>query len=197
MKEKWFKNIEEGKLQEMQNIYQELRSKGFERSVKNWKPGRFAGNTALIMAQRNGHLHICQWLVRENLMDVNLKDDNGWNVLHEAASLNGLEISRNLRWLLEETSIDINAQTSNGDTALHLAVRNENIEVTRILLEHNALLLKKNHYPHWTALDEARSHNEEMVHAITMEEYNVIDTWSYHDIGQIIELLRTHYNIRR
>ena len=172
-----------------------MRRKGLERNVKRWKAssGSFEGKTALTLATRSGHLHICKWLVRENLVDVNLKDDDGVNVLHEAVCRHRPEITR---WLLEETSIDINAQTNNGDTALHLAVSNVNIEVTRMLLEHNALLLKNNHYPHWTALDEAGSYNEEMAHAIAMEEYDDFDNIHYHDISQTINLLETHYNIR-
>ena len=42
-------------------------------------------------------------------MDVNVKDDNGWNVLHEAATYKGRKQEEIFRWLLEETSIDINA----------------------------------------------------------------------------------------
>ena len=187
VKEKWFKNIEEGKLQEMQNIYQELRTKGLERSVKKWKPKSesFEGNTALTSATEYGHLHICKWLVRENLIDVNWKDDNGVNVLHEAVCRNQPEITR---WLLEEFSLDINEQTNNGDTALHLARRN--IEVTRMLLEHNPLLLKNNRG--WTALDQRRMDKMDWPAWLEIEGFDEIN----YKIDQIINLLKTHYNIR-
>ena len=122
--------------------------------------------------------------MRENLIDVNWKDDNGWNVLHEAARHNRPEIPR---WLLEETSIDINAQTNYGCfTALHLAVLNNRVEITRMLLEHNALLLKNNSGR--TALDEARQYlDEEVIKGINIH---------YDDISIIIDLLKSHYNIR-
>ena len=187
LKEKWFKNIEEGKLQEMQNIYQELRTKGLERSVKKWKPKSesFEGNTSLTSATVYGHLHICKWLVRENLVDVNLKDDDGGNVLHYAVRQDRPEITR---WLLEENSIDINAQTNDGYTALHLAGRN--IEVTRMLLEHNPLLLKNNRG--WTALDQRRMDKMDWPAWLEIEGFDEIN----YKIDQIINLLKTHYNIR-
>ena len=187
VKEKWFKNIEEGKLQEMQNIYQELRTKGLERSVKKWKPKSesFEGNTSLTSATVYGHLHICKWLVRENLVDVNLKDDDGGNVLHYAVRQDRPEITR---WLLEENSIDINAQTNDGYTALHLAGRN--IEVTRMLLEHNPLLLKNNRG--WTALDQRRMDKMDWPAWLEIEGFDEIN----YKIDQIINLLKTHYNIR-
>ena len=188
MKEKWFKNIEEGKLQEMQNIYQELRTKGLERSVKKWKPfsGAFEGKTRLTSATRNEHL--LKWLVRENLVDVNLKDDYGWNVLHEAIRQHEEHGDPEItRWLLEEFSLDINEQTNNGDTALH---RSRNIEVTRMLLEHNPLLLKNNRG--WTALDQRRMDKMDWPAWLEIEGFDEIN----YKIDQIINLLKTHYNIR-
>ena len=114
-KEKWFKNIEEGKLQEMQNIYQELRTKGLERSVKKWKPKSesFEGNTALTSATVYGHLHICKWLVRENLVDVNLKDDDGGNVLHHAVRQDRPEI-RSPQTLLSSDSVTSGSRNDGG-----------------------------------------------------------------------------------
>ena len=119
------------------------------------------------------------------MVDVNLKDDDGGNVLHYAIRQDRPEITR---WLLEENSIDINAQTNDGYTALHLAGRS--IEVTRMLLEHNPLLLKNNRG--WTALDQARMDAMNLPAWLEIGGLDEIRNKKY----QILNLLKTHYNIQ-
>ena len=171
MKERWINYAEENELEEMQKIYQEMKSEGLQQEVKSWKDSR--GDTALSLATWKGHLDICLWLVNENLMDVNSKDENGENALHIAAMTNRPEIA-NL--LLEEGSIDVNGQTNKGRTALHIAAfdnsnEDSTIEVVRILLKYKPQLLKD--VNNETALDGA----------IEMEN------------EEIIQLLKTHYDV--
>ena len=52
----------------MREIYQELKNKGWQRKLKNWKDS--LGLNALIRAVQYGNHDICQWLVRENLVEV-------------------------------------------------------------------------------------------------------------------------------
>ena len=167
LKERWFYYAFWGKLQEMRDIHQELTRRGFPQEVKNWKVKGWE-STALFKAATNGHLDVCQWLVREDLVDVNAKDVGGLNALHIAAMESRTEI---VGLLLEETSIDVNEQNDSGSTALHFAARYNGIEVAKLLLKHNAVLLKDKDEE--TALDEARTREND----------------------QIIELLKTHYNI--
>ena len=131
MKEKWLENAKDGNLKEMKEIYRRLRSKGLLQEVKNFKD--YSGLNALMKATWKGHLNICQWLVREDLVDVNSKDKWGLNALHMAARYNQPEIAK---FLLEETSIDVNDQDNDGWTALHTAFIWNYPEVTRILLEY-------------------------------------------------------------
>ena len=165
MKEIWLENAREGNLKDMKEINQRLRSKGLQQEMKNFKDSE--ERNALMWATVKGRLDICQFLVREDLVDVNAKNEWGWNALHFAASFNQPEIAR---LLLEETSIDVNDQTNIGSTALHIVAQWNYPGVTRILLKFNPRNLKNDRGE--TALDVARSHKKEC----------------------IIQLLRTHYN---
>ena len=67
--EMWICNATDGNPKEMREIYQELKNKGWQRKLKNWKDS--LGLAALIGAIQYGHHHdIYQWLVRENLVEV-------------------------------------------------------------------------------------------------------------------------------
>ena len=116
MEEKWLENAKAGNMKDMKETYQSLRSKGLLREVKTFKDSD--GYNALMWATENGHLDVCQFLVREHLVDVNSKDVGGWNALHFAVMTDRPEIAE---LLLEETSIDVNAETNGGNTALHIA----------------------------------------------------------------------------
>ena len=167
-KKKWLRNAEEGNLKDMKEIYQQLKDKGLQQEVGNFKDS--SGINAFMWATIYGHLDICQFLLREDLVDVNSKDVDGSNALHDAASNNQPEIAK---WLLEETSIDVNAQTKDGWTGLHYAAWYKYLEVIKILLKCKPRLLKNK----WneTALDVARR-------TIFKEE-------------EIIQNIKTHYNM--
>ena len=165
MKEKWFDYASRGNLQEMQKIYEEISTRGLQRELESWKDSSYYEHTALVLATEHGHLDVCQWLVRKDLVNVHKKSKGYGNALHFAAKYNRPEIAR---FLLEETDIDINEQTDGGNTALHFAACDNNIEVTRILLEYKPLILRDADGD--TALDNARINR--------------------HD--QVIELIRSH-----
>ena len=166
MEEKWLEDAKAGNLKDMKEICQRLRSHGLLQEVKRFKDSD--GDTALSLATIKGHLDICQFLVREDLVDVNNRNVIGFNALHNAAIKNRPEIAK---WLLEETSIDVNEQDDCGYTALHWVVDCNCLEITRILLKYKPRNLKNERGE--TALDGARKHNNE----------------------EIIQLLKRHYNI--
>ena len=165
MKERWLRNAKRGKLNELKEIYEELKNKGLQQEVKHFNDS--SGRNALIWASWKGYLDICQFMLREDLVDVNSKNDYGHNALHYAANNNRPEI---VKLLLEETSIDVNAQTNIGRTALHFAAYHNYPEVTRNLLKYKPRLLKTKSGE--TPLDVARR--------IGYKEF--------------ISLLETHYN---
>ena len=166
MEQKWLKNAEVGNLKEMKEIIQRSRSHGLLQEVKNFKNS--SGSTALHWATIEGHLDICQFLVREELVDVNAKNVYGFNALHFAARENRPEITK---WLLEETSIGVNAQSKDGWSALHYAAIKNSLEVTRILLKYRPRHLKDKE--NYTAFDLARMLKKE----------------------EIFQLLKTHYDL--
>ena len=150
----------------MKEIYQILRSKGLLQEIKSFKTS--SGSNAFMVATWNGHLDICKFLVREDLVDVNAKNVSGSNALYYAAMYNRPEMAK---LLLEETTIDVNEQTNRGSTALHEAALWNGTEVTRILLKYKSRLLKDKDGD--TPLDVAREEENE----------------------EIIQLLNTHYNM--
>ena len=160
-KEKWLRNSGEGNLKDMKEIYQQLKDKGLQQEVRNFK------DSALMRATIHGHHDICQFLVREDLVDVNAKENGGFNALHYAASYNHPEIAK---LLLGETSIDVNAQTIGGGTALHEAAYWNRSQVTRVLLKYKPRLLKDK----WndTALDTARKEKNEEIFQLLKRHYN-------------------------
>ena len=149
LKERWLRHAIGGNLKEMKEIYQQLKEKGWLQEVKNFKDS--PEDNALMRARIFGHLDICQFLVRDDLVDVNAKNNGGLNALHCAAMNNRPEIAR---LVLEETSIDVNEQciTFEGKelTALHIPADWNRLEVTRILLKYKPRLLKNHRgLPHW------------------------------------------------
>ena len=165
LKIKWLRDAEEGKLQDMKEIYQQLKNKGLQHEVKNFKDS--SGFNALMCATGNGHLDICQLLVRDDLVDVNEKNKWGGNALHFAAMNNRPEIAK---FLLEETSIDANAQTNDGRTALHSAANLNYPEVARILLKYKPRLLKSKRGK--TPLDVARRKGRKEIVLLLKTNYN-------------------------
>ena len=158
-----------GNLQEMNEIYEELKSKKLQQHIKSFIDSdtshRFPN--ALMWATINGHLDICQFLVRKDLVDVNAKNVDGENALHKAAMCNQPEIAK---LLLEETSIDVNAKNNYGYTALHEAANDQRLEVTRILLKYKPRLLKNEEGE--TPLDIARRFGYKDIVLLLERRYN-------------------------
>lgn len=70
----------------------------------------------------------------ENGANINVKDKNGWTLLHIATN------SRNIKMIefLINNGANINAQDNDGDTPLHTAVIWQNQEIVKLLIQHNA-----------------------------------------------------------
>ena len=97
LKEEWFKNEEEGNLDNMKNIYRIMKEKGIEEDIKDWRyfgDFGYSGNTILHEATRFGRTNILRWLLHELKFDVNEKNNFGNTALHTAAYLNQMECAR-------------------------------------------------------------------------------------------------------
>ena len=74
------------------------------------------GETCFQKAAEERHLKICKALLQNYNFDIHERDDNGWNVLHRAASSGDLEL---LQYLIENGS-DIFSKTKDGTSCLQL-----------------------------------------------------------------------------
>lgn len=83
------------------------------------------------MAVSEGNLSLLQSSLAALSLPTSVADENGYTLLHAAASYNQLEI---LRFLLN-SGVNINATDNDGDTALHYAGA---LPSLRLLLEHHA-----------------------------------------------------------
>ena len=68
LKERWLRHAIGGNLKEMNEIYQQLKEKGWLQEVKNFKDS--SEDNALMWATIYGHLDICQFLVRDDLVEI-------------------------------------------------------------------------------------------------------------------------------
>ncbi len=66
---------------------------------------------------------IFQWLLSLNYSLVNITDDKGRTILHQAVTANRIDLVEVLiaSSSIEDCRIDFNVTTINGDTALHIA----------------------------------------------------------------------------
>lgn len=91
------------------------------------------GDTALMLASRNGHKVIVELLLKY-MADVNLKNHVGNRALILAAEAGYKEILD----ILIKNKADVNLQNRFGNTALMLAAKNGYIDVVKILIKNNA-----------------------------------------------------------
>ncbi|KAL5265074.1 hypothetical protein ACHWQZ_G005979 [Mnemiopsis leidyi] len=105
------------------------------RSKRNQK-----GETLLHRAAITGDIDKLQFLLEENEIDVNSKDNAGWTPLHEACIKKHVECAR----LLLEYGAEVNAKAENHDTPLHDACSKDALAIIRLLLDHGACKVLKN-----------------------------------------------------
>ena len=82
------------------------------------------------MAAENGHLLVCQLIIR-NADDKNSKTNNGLTPLHLAAKNGHLPVCE----LIIENVDDKNPAALNGCTLLHLAAKEGHLDIVRLIVE--------------------------------------------------------------
>ncbi|XP_062595975.1 serine/threonine-protein phosphatase 6 regulatory ankyrin repeat subunit C-like [Saccostrea cucullata] len=107
-----------------------LLEKGFDIKSK-----RNDGKTVLHLCCMNGKLEMCKYLVNTypHLLDV--KDNNGENALHDAASGGNIDLLN----ILLEKGFDVKTKRNDGKTVLHLCCMRGKLEMCKYLV---------NTYPH-------------------------------------------------
>jgi hypothetical protein len=119
----------------------------------------------LLIAARNHHLSMVQYLVEQRRADINTTSSHGHSALAYAALYyDDVDVPQ---FLLQQ-GIDIDkADHPNSNTALHFAAINGHINVLSLLLSHGANLYAKNSDGH-LPIDLAKT--EEIKQAIRDEE---------------------------
>jgi len=110
------------------------------------------GRTALHLACAQGLTDVVKELLKEDKLDINLKDNDGWTALHSAASNGQTEV---VKILLEQPCIDVNARDVYGYTSLHIASANGHSKVVAELLEAKDMMINAQDDTGLTPLHEA------------------------------------------
>jgi len=124
-------------------------------------------------AAKNGDLEKVKALLKENLLLVSSKDDNGWVPLHYAAA-NGY---KQVAALLLANKADVNAKSINGYTPLHCAAAGGQYDMAELLLTNKANVNATDTLGE-TPLDVA--------------EKVLAEKWPGHGQWEVTELLRQH-----
>ena len=99
------------------------------KSYKNWME--------LKIAVQDGNIKHLKKLLRRK--GVNMKDENGWSLLHCVSELNmSVNISNKIIELLLKNGIEIDSEDEHGQRALMIASSNGYSETVKLLLEHKA-----------------------------------------------------------
>ena len=85
---------------------------------------------ALHWAARNGHIPICDWLINEKNVDVNIEADDGTVPLHFAVWTNNFEM---VKWLVEKACCDLHKLNSYGCNASQWGALNGDVEMLILL----------------------------------------------------------------
>ena len=84
-----------------------------------------------ISAAKNGHLHIIQWLLKENFIGVNTRNFLGQTALRTAIWNGNLDIAK---WLVNVAGADVKELDHNGRTLLIEAAGQKNLDIVRWLV---------------------------------------------------------------
>eukprot|EP00494_Astrolonche_serrata_P023926 UN24184 len=105
------------------------------------------GMTPLMLACAYGHHSIIELLLKQDDIDVNLKNQNGECALIACTGSSDRKQSpssiskQTCRLLLAHPNVDVNVRTSNGNTPLISAVYAQNFELVQLLVDHKDIKL--------------------------------------------------------
>uniref|UniRef100_A0A7S2PQG5 Uncharacterized protein n=1 Tax=Leptocylindrus danicus TaxID=163516 RepID=A0A7S2PQG5_9STRA len=90
------------------------------------------------VAASDGNLATLKKSLESLRLPITCADDNGYTLLHAAASYSQMEV---LEWLTSQEGCDLNVQDSDGDTPLHHC---DAVEAAQLLIERGASVDVKN-----------------------------------------------------
>ena len=87
------------------------------------------GCTSLMLAALYGHSDIVQALLHDGQCSLQLRDNNGWTVLHHACSGTNIDL---VQILIRQHQLDVNVQDYDNDTPLNVAAWQREITLALI-----------------------------------------------------------------
>ncbi len=124
------------------------------------------GNTAIIMASKNGDLEVVHALLHHEGVGVNIMDNDGFSALYYASEFGHSEV---VHALLHHEGVDANIKDNDGNTALIIACKNGHCEVVHALLHHEGLDANIKENDGYTALDFAHMNSKGGVARLLVE----------------------------
>ena len=104
--------------------------------IKNGAPvtstHKVCGLPILHWAANYNHLHVIDILLKQNGININHQNEDGWTALHGATQSGHADVAK----LLLQHKAQVNQQKSDGWTALQLAAVNGHINIVTVLLKH-------------------------------------------------------------
>jgi len=134
------------------------------------------GNTALMIAAREGYLNIANLLIKSGA-DINLQERWGCTAIILAVQNVQFEMAK----LLIEHGADVNIKNKMGQTALMIAARDNRLEITNLLIEHGANVNIKNNNG-YTALNIATSRGNNEISKILQKFLSENKSNNYNEI---------------
>lgn len=160
------------------NVVQTLLAQGVHPNSKD-KQGR----TLLWWSASAGRVPITNLLLKQECMELNESDNNGWTPLHVASSNGHVEVVK----LLLDKRADFSVTNTNGRTPLHVTSSNEHVEVVKLLLRKGAIanIVDKRAK---SALTLASKNGHESIVAILLST-TILSEFSRSGLGQLIQAL--------
>ncbi|KAM3470695.1 hypothetical protein MY5147_006251 [Beauveria neobassiana] len=108
------------------------------------------GNSALLLAAKNGHLRVVKDLLDIGKVDVNSKNNKHESALLSASRLGYIEVVQTL--LAARDRVDVHAKDCYGDSAIILAAKNGHLRVVKALLKTGKVDVNFKNIAHESAL---------------------------------------------
>jgi ankyrin repeat protein len=99
-------------------------------------------NLQLVDAAAYGNLKKVKFLIEEDGVDINSRDDLGDTALHQSAKGGNIRI---IKYLVEKKA-DLNIKNNDGKSPLHYAVSEANFEAVKYLVENGADINTQNKF---------------------------------------------------
>ena len=134
------------------------------------------------MAASEGNLSLLQSSVTSLQLTFNAADENGYTLLHAAASYNQLDI---LRFLLGSSNqVNVNAVDNDGDSALHYSTK---VDAARLLIDIGKINPSITNSDGKTALQAKQEEINEMMQDEDVDD----DDEEMEDLKKLVEYLST------